>query len=118
MIRWPHPAARSAMLTLTVACAAFAAPLAAQQTSSEPTLTAAPTQASSAPAVQATASTESAPVTQAAGPRVNRMERVEPKFNTPTRYAAQETDINHSYLIYILVAAVLVVLLIFLIKRA
>ena len=118
MIRWPHLAARSAFLTLTVVCAAAAAPLAAQQTQSDPQLTAAPAQTSSAPAVQATAQNESAPSAQQAGPRVNRMDRVEPKFNTPARYAAQDTDINHSYLIYILVAAVLVVLLIFLIKRA
>ena len=117
MIRWTQLGARSAMLTLTVVCAAAAAPLAAQQSQNDQAITAT-TPPSSAPAVTAT-SEASTPATQAAGPRVNRMDRVEPKLNTPTRFAAQENvNVSNSYLIYILVAAVLVVLLIFLIKRA
>ena len=107
MIRWPRFAAM-AMITLTAA-AVTTAPARAQQQQAEPA-------ALAAPAPQADAAT---PATQDAGPRINTMERAEPRFNTPVRHFAQDdVNINRSYLIYVLVAAVLVVLLVFLIKRA
>ncbi len=116
MIRWTRFAARSAMLTLSVVCAATTVPLAAQQSQAE---TAVVAQTTSAPAVQAPVSNEAAaPAAPAAGPRVTSMNRVEPKFNTTPRYAQQNEYVNHSYMIYIMVVVILVVLLIFLIRRA
>ena len=94
------------LIALALVCAAAASPLAAQQTQSVER--------------SAAVSAAPAPAAQSAGPRVdNSLQRVQPKLDSRTNsFYRQETDINHSYLIYILVAAVLVVLLIFLIKRA
>lgn len=102
---------RSLMLTLV--CCALTAPLAAQQT---------PAAAIAEPAVTTAAVAQPAPAvapTPSAGPRIpDAPRRVEPSFvSTTARAFHQEADINHSALIYILVAAVLVVLLVFLIKR-
>lgn len=103
MSRWPLAVA------LSVALAAAAAPATAQQIQSQPSFQS---------AVQTSA--PEAPTAQPAGPRVSSMERVEAKLNVPaTVYWTQDNvDLRTNYLIYILVAAVLVVLLIFLIKRA
>lgn len=109
MSRWPLPAVRSAVLSLAVVCTAGAAPLAAQQTSAQE------------PAVTASSAQTSAPAALAApaGPRLESMSRVEAKLNAPrASWAQDDVDLRHSYLIYILVAAVLVVLLVYLIKRA
>ena len=112
MFHSPRAAARAAFLALALAGAAVTPPLAAQQAASgdpAPTVQAAP--ASEAP---------NAAAAPAAGPRLNTsMARVEGRFNTPASVLRQDNvDVNHSYLVYILVVAVLVVLLIFLIKRA
>ena len=91
-------------LALTLACA-IAAPLAAQQS----------------PAASSPVSVSAAAPAAQAGPRVPAaMPRVEARFKNGTAALAPQdnVDVNHNYLVYILVVAVLVVLLIFLIKRA
>lgn len=117
MTRWPRFAARTAMITLALAFAATAAPLAAQQNqTAEPVATS----QNSVPAAAPQAGQDAAP-TQAAGPRVNNsMERVQPKFASAHASSLYQDNVyvNRSYLIYILVAAILVVLLVILIKRA
>ena len=89
---------RAALLALGLACAPLAVPAHAQQV-----------QGASASVTTTTA-----------GPRVHdAMPRVDARFKNSTRSTfMQEGDVSHSYLVYLLVVAVLVVLLIFLIKRA
>lgn len=111
MTRWFPLAARSAMITLALAFAATAAPLAAQQNqTAEPAVSAQAAAPAAAPATS-----------QDAGPRVdNSMSRVQPKV-AASRTSSMYQDnvyVNRSYLIYILVAAILIVLLIVLIRKA
>jgi hypothetical protein len=114
----PRSAARAAFLALALAATGAVAPLVAQQAQNLDN--AASVSAQSAPAAEPATVQNDAPAANAAGPRVSTaMPRVDARFkNSSTTSVMQEGEVSHSYLVYILVVAVLVVLLIFLIKRA
>lgn len=116
MIRWSFAAARAALVPVTLMCAA-AIPLAAQQ-APEPAAASV-----SAPAVQAEPASPSSPTAapaENAGPRIRTsLKSVEPRLSSNSTVLPQDNvDMRTNYLVYVLVVAVLVVLLVFLIKRA
>ena len=112
-------AARAAFLGLALVAAAAVSPLTAQQVQNQDN--AASVTAQTAPAAEPAVTQNDAPAANPAGPRVSTaMPRAEARFKNSSSTSAMQTEgeVSHSYLVYILVVAVLVVLLIFLIKRA